>query len=820
MPTASDHVAPGRRAFDDAAATLAKLRAELGRVIIGQTRVRREVLDLPLRRRPLPAARRARPRQDAADQDARASAIDLKFSRIQFTPDLMPSDILGTDVIEEDVDDRQAPHPVHPRPDLREHHPRRRDQPHAAAHAGRAARGDAGIPGHRRRRPLSARAAAVRARDRESDRAGRHASAARSAARSLHVQRRDRLSRAGRRAPHPRRDDDRRRAAAIAPVATGADLERARTLVRDLPAAENVVDYALRLVRATRPGDADRAAGRARVGASGAPARAPVRRCCSAPRRARCSTAAACRRPTTCARSRCRCCVIACCSTSRRKPTASTPDQVIDRLLERRPVGVHVDRPRSTRPSSPRSTISSSSRAWSSRACAPGAHRSPFHGFSAEFSQHRAVSPRRRPEVSRLEAARAHRPALHAAVPRDDQHVGDARRSTPARRWTSRAERRSSKFRYASIVAAALAYLIVTQGDAVGLMTIGRRHARVPAGEERRLHLRTLLARLGQTDARRRVARRARDFARDGIAASAAACCSCSPISTTTESRVWRELRAVARRGHDVALLQVMSRARNRIPVPRRRRVRGSRVGGPRVVDAATIGRALSRRGRGVSGAGPAAGARRRARLHAAARPTCRRKQALRRHLLRRGSRPVSHATREKAMIAFANPWAWLGLVGARACRSSCTCCAGTAPTRRPFPTLRFLPDARVVAVRRHRPTDVPLMLIRLARGRRGRGGPRSTALAKCVGRARDRRPDSRAPSSWIDRREWRSRPTTAGRARSAPQRSSAGSAARRIRSSSTRSTFARDSRPRLGGLPVKPATARSSSSRASRPAA
>lgn len=32
-----------------------------------------------------------------------ARILDLKFSRIQFTPDLMPSDITGTDVIEEDV---------------------------------------------------------------------------------------------------------------------------------------------------------------------------------------------------------------------------------------------------------------------------------------------------------------------------------------------------------------------------------------------------------------------------------------------------------------------------------------------------------------------------------------------------------------------------------------------------------------------------------------------------------------------------------------------------------------------------------------------
>src|SRR5690606_15533152 len=31
-----------------------------------------------------------------------AAALDLRFSRVQFTPDLMPSDITGTEIIEED----------------------------------------------------------------------------------------------------------------------------------------------------------------------------------------------------------------------------------------------------------------------------------------------------------------------------------------------------------------------------------------------------------------------------------------------------------------------------------------------------------------------------------------------------------------------------------------------------------------------------------------------------------------------------------------------------------------------------------------------
>ena len=35
-----------------------------------------------------------------------AQALDLKFSRIQFTPDLMPSDITGTEIIEENISNR------------------------------------------------------------------------------------------------------------------------------------------------------------------------------------------------------------------------------------------------------------------------------------------------------------------------------------------------------------------------------------------------------------------------------------------------------------------------------------------------------------------------------------------------------------------------------------------------------------------------------------------------------------------------------------------------------------------------------------------
>src|SRR6201988_371887 len=35
-----------------------------------------------------------------------ADAVDLKFNRIQFTPDLMPADIIGTNVVMESPDGR------------------------------------------------------------------------------------------------------------------------------------------------------------------------------------------------------------------------------------------------------------------------------------------------------------------------------------------------------------------------------------------------------------------------------------------------------------------------------------------------------------------------------------------------------------------------------------------------------------------------------------------------------------------------------------------------------------------------------------------
>ena len=89
------------RDLDRVAEVAAKLEAELAKAIIGQQRVIREILIAFLAGghcllRGVPGLAKTLLIKKLAQ------AVDLKFNRIQFTPDLMPSDILGAEVIEED----------------------------------------------------------------------------------------------------------------------------------------------------------------------------------------------------------------------------------------------------------------------------------------------------------------------------------------------------------------------------------------------------------------------------------------------------------------------------------------------------------------------------------------------------------------------------------------------------------------------------------------------------------------------------------------------------------------------------------------------
>ncbi|MGH9150139.1 MAG: AAA family ATPase [Acidimicrobiales bacterium] len=83
------------------AATAAAIEAEIGRVIVGQAALVRQVL-VSLLCEGHALLEGAPGLGKTQLLKALAAAVDLDFGRIQFTPDLMPADIVGTQVLEED----------------------------------------------------------------------------------------------------------------------------------------------------------------------------------------------------------------------------------------------------------------------------------------------------------------------------------------------------------------------------------------------------------------------------------------------------------------------------------------------------------------------------------------------------------------------------------------------------------------------------------------------------------------------------------------------------------------------------------------------
>ncbi|BAH38058.1 MAG TPA: MoxR family ATPase [Gemmatimonas aurantiaca] len=239
--------------FESAAALAHRLDQEIGRVIIGQRQVRREVLTCLLAGghcllRGVPGLAKTLLIKTLAD------AMHLRFSRIQFTPDLMPSDILGTEVIEEDPNTgkrhvRFIPGPVFANVILADEINRTPPRTQSALlEAMQEYQVTVGGVRHALDRPLF-----VLATENPIEQEGTHPLPEAQLDRFMFNVVID----------YPEIDDERRiladttaeAQASVAPVATGEELEAARHLVRALPAASNVVDYALRLVRATRPAD-------------------------------------------------------------------------------------------------------------------------------------------------------------------------------------------------------------------------------------------------------------------------------------------------------------------------------------------------------------------------------------------------------------------------------------------------------------------------------------------------------------------------------------------------------------------------------------
>ena len=193
-----------------------------------------------------------------------------------------------------------------------------------------------------------------------------------------------------------------------------------------------------------------------------------------------------------------------------------------------------------------------------------GHHRSPFHGFSNEFSQYRAYRPgddlkyldwKLLARTDRLYTRQFRETTNMSVVLVVDTSASMDYPSTPV----GRSGQVVSKFRYAVIMAAALAHLIINQGDAVGLMTMqGEKLVWVPA-RGGRAHLRLLLAQLEKLtpsaawDPARVITRAADLLRRRGVILAIS-----DFYDNEEATRV--ELRRVVSRGHDVAVLQLVSR--------------------------------------------------------------------------------------------------------------------------------------------------------------------------------------------------------------------------------------------------------------------
>ena len=249
-----------RRALDplslaEAASLTGALERELGRVIIGQRAVISEILIAFLAGghcllRGVPGLAKTLLIKTLA------RAVHLKFSRIQFTPDLMPSDIIGTEVIEEDRVSgsrsiRFMPGPVFANIILADEINRTPPKTQSALlEAMQEYQVTVGGVRYELERPLF-----VLATQNPIEQEGTY---------PLPEAQLDRFM-LNVVIEYPSADEERAILAEtttakepmVAAVATGDQIERARLLVREIPAATNVVDYAARLVRATRPASAD-----------------------------------------------------------------------------------------------------------------------------------------------------------------------------------------------------------------------------------------------------------------------------------------------------------------------------------------------------------------------------------------------------------------------------------------------------------------------------------------------------------------------------------------------------------------------------------
>ena len=210
-----------------------------------------------------------------------ADILDLDFKRIQFTPDLMPSDITGTEILDEEQGSRRlrfVKGPIFAQIILADEINRTPPKTQAAL---LEAMQEYHVTAAGRTYPLE-RPFFVLATQNPIELEGTYPLPEAQLDRFMFNVVITYLTR-GRRGDG-RDADDRRRAAGAGAGADGADILQFQELVRQVVIAEEVARYAVRLVDASRPGPAGRAGVRREVGEVG---RRPARVAGAGARRAR-----------------------------------------------------------------------------------------------------------------------------------------------------------------------------------------------------------------------------------------------------------------------------------------------------------------------------------------------------------------------------------------------------------------------------------------------------------------------------------------------------------------------------------------------------
>ena len=195
-----------------------------------------------------------------------------------------------------------------------------------------------------------------------------------------------------------------------------------------------------------------------------------------------------------------------------------------------------------------------------------GLHRSPHRGFSVEFAENRPYVPG--DDIRHVDWRRYARSDRYYVKQYEEETNLRAYLAVDISRsmdWSSDPGRLVTKLEYARLVAGSLAYLLLRQGDAAGLLAFDDRiRARVPPRGTRR-HLSTLLAALadleasGTTDAGGAIREVALRMRRRGLVVLV------SDLLVDPDGTV-RALKFLRHRGHEVLVFHVMDPGERDLP--------------------------------------------------------------------------------------------------------------------------------------------------------------------------------------------------------------------------------------------------------------